>query len=68
MGSYPQIADKRGTHDLFGPANKLMCASYDRAMVMFLTCLKVTCHIPLDSLECNSHLWCNLEKHSFASL
>ena len=52
MGSYPQIADKRGTHDLFGPANKLMCASYDRAMVMFLTCLKVTCRIPLYSLKC----------------
>ena len=42
MGSYPQIADKRGTHDLYGPVNRLMCAAYDRAMVMFLTCVKVT--------------------------
>lgn len=41
MGSYPQIADKRGTHDLYGPVNRLMCAGYDRAMVMFLTCVKV---------------------------
>ena len=41
MGSYPQIADKKGTHDLYGPVNRLMCAGYDRAMVMFLTCVKV---------------------------
>jgi len=41
MGSYPQIADKRGTHDLYGPVSRMMCASYDRAMVMFLTCVKV---------------------------
>ena len=41
MGSYPQIADKRGTHDLYGPVNRMMCAGYDRAMVMFLTCVKV---------------------------
>ncbi|KAA6424421.1 MAG: beclin 1, partial [Trebouxia sp. A1-2] len=40
MGSYPQIADKRGTHDLYGPVSRIMCASYDRAMVMFLTCVK----------------------------
>lgn len=40
MGSYPQIADRRGTHDLFGPVNKVMCAGFDRAMVMFLTCVK----------------------------
>ena len=42
MGSYPQIADKRGTHDLYGPVNRMMCAGYDRAMVMFLTCVKVS--------------------------
>ncbi|KAL3139672.1 hypothetical protein ABBQ38_003986 [Trebouxia sp. C0009 RCD-2024] len=40
MGSYPQIADKRGTHDLYGPVNRVMCAGYDRAMVTFLTCVK----------------------------
>ncbi len=44
MGSYPQIADKRGTHDLYGPVSRMMCASYDRAMVMFLTCVKVKTH------------------------
>ncbi len=44
MGSYPQIADKRGTHDLYGPVSRMMCASYDRAMVMFLTCVKVNIH------------------------
>lgn len=44
MGSYPQIADKRGTHDLYGPVSRMMCASYDRAMVMFLTCVKVKIH------------------------
>lgn len=44
MGSYPQIADKRGTHDLYGPVSRIMCASYDRAMVMFLTCVKVKIH------------------------
>ncbi len=44
MGSYPQIADKRGTHDLYGPVSRMMCASYDRAMVMFLTCVKVNTH------------------------
>lgn len=42
MGSYPQIADKRGTHDLYGPVNRVMCAGYDRAMVTFLTCVKVS--------------------------
>ena len=42
MGSYPQIADKKGTHDLYGPVNRMMCAAYDRAMVMFLTCVKVS--------------------------
>ena len=44
MGSYPQIADKRGTHNLYGPVSRMMCASYDRAMVMFLTCVKVNIH------------------------
>lgn len=42
MGSYPQIADKKGTHDLYGPVNRMMCAGFDRAMVMFLTCVKVS--------------------------
>lgn len=50
MGSYPQIADKRGTHDLYGPVSRMMCASYDRAMVMFLTCVKVVLLPHVDTL------------------
>ena len=42
LGSYPRIADKKGSHDLFGPVNRLLCTAYDRAMVMYLACLKVT--------------------------
>lgn len=40
LGSYPRVADKRSTYDLFGPVNKLWSSSYDRAMVCFLACLK----------------------------
>ncbi len=37
-GSYPQVVDVRGnqTHDLFGPVNKFLCQSYDKAQVGFL--------------------------------
>ena len=42
MGSYARIADRKGVYELFGPVNKLYCARYDRAMVAFLACLKVT--------------------------
>ena len=42
LGSYPRIVDKKGSHDLFGPVNRLYCTAYDRAMVMYLACLKVT--------------------------
>ena len=41
MGSYPRVADRKGTHELFGPVNKLYCAGYDRAATLFLACLKV---------------------------
>ncbi len=41
MGSYPRIADKKSTYDLFGPVSKLYCTSYDRAMICFLACIKV---------------------------
>lgn len=47
LGSYPRIADKKGSHDLFGPVNRLLCTAYDRAMVMYLACLKVDSRIPL---------------------
>lgn len=54
MGSYPQIADKRGTHDLYGPVNRVMCAGYDRAMVTFLTCVKVSASIVQKNIGCRS--------------
>lgn len=40
MGSHPRVADKRGTYDLFGPVNKLWGGGYDKAMSIFLACLK----------------------------
>uniref|UniRef100_A0A1D1ZT54 Beclin-1-like protein n=1 Tax=Auxenochlorella protothecoides TaxID=3075 RepID=A0A1D1ZT54_AUXPR len=40
MGSYPRVADARGTHELYGPVSKLLCPSYDKAQVGFLACLK----------------------------
>ena len=39
MGSYPRVADVRGTYDLFGPVSKFLCASYDRAQAGYLACL-----------------------------
>ena len=39
MGSYPRVADARGTYDLFGPVSKFLCASYDRAQAGYLACL-----------------------------
>ena len=42
MGSHPRLADSKGTHDLFGPVNRFLCINYDRAMVCFLACLKVS--------------------------
>lgn len=41
MGSYPRVADKGATHDLYGPVNRFVCTGYDRAQVAFLACLKV---------------------------
>ncbi len=40
MGSHPRVADRRGTYDLFGPVSKLWAQSYDRAMVIYLACLR----------------------------
>jgi len=40
MGSHPRVADKRGTYDLFGPVNKLWGGGYDKAMSVFLACLR----------------------------
>lgn len=39
-GSYSRVHDGKGPAELFGPANKLLCLSYDRAQVGFLACLK----------------------------
>ncbi len=41
MGSYPRVCDKKGSHDLFGPASKIYCADFDRAVCLYLACLKV---------------------------
>ncbi|CAL8467088.1 g6624 [Coccomyxa elongata] len=40
MGSYPRVCDKKGCHDLFGPASKLYCVDFDRAVCLYLACLK----------------------------
>jgi hypothetical protein len=42
MGSYPRVADSKATYDLYGPANRLLCTSYDRAMVIFLACVEAS--------------------------
>ena len=41
-GSYPRIhfLDTRSSADLCGPTSKIVCISYDRAQVGFLSCLK----------------------------
>ncbi|KAK9810947.1 hypothetical protein WJX73_000341 [Symbiochloris irregularis] len=40
MGSYPRIADRSQTLDLFGPVNRLYCTSFDKAATYFLACIK----------------------------
>lgn len=41
MGSYPRIMDiGNNTYDLFGPVNLFWSTRYDKAMTLFLTCLK----------------------------
>lgn len=41
MGSYPRIADSNNnTYELFGPVNLFWSTRYDKAMTLFLTCLK----------------------------
>ena len=40
MGRHPRVADRRGTYDLFGPVSKLWAQSYDRAMAIYLACLR----------------------------
>jgi beclin 1 len=39
-GSFSRVHDSRGPAELFGPASKIVCLSYDRAQVAFLACLK----------------------------
>ncbi|CAA6665861.1 unnamed protein product [Spirodela intermedia] len=41
MGSYPRIVDaNNNTYELFGPVNLFWSTRYDKAMTLFLTCLK----------------------------
>ncbi|KDP28495.1 hypothetical protein JCGZ_14266 [Jatropha curcas] len=41
MGSYPRIMDtNNGVYELFGPVNLFWSTRYDKAMTLFLTCLK----------------------------
>ncbi|EEF39074.1 beclin-1-like protein [Ricinus communis] len=41
MGSYPRIMDANNSvYDLFGPVNLFWSTRYDKAMTLFLTCLK----------------------------
>ncbi|GFP91913.1 beclin-1-like protein [Phtheirospermum japonicum] len=41
MGSYPRIMDNsNNTYELFGPVNVFWSTRYDKAMTLFLTCLK----------------------------
>lgn len=40
MGSYPRIADGKNTYELFGPVNLFWSTRYDKAMTMFLACIK----------------------------
>ncbi|XP_021846459.2 beclin-1-like protein isoform X2 [Spinacia oleracea] len=41
MGSYPRIMDtSNNTYDLFGPVNLFWSTRYDKAMTLFLTCLR----------------------------
>ncbi|KAJ0986187.1 hypothetical protein J5N97_004543 [Dioscorea zingiberensis] len=41
MGSYPRIMDSNNnTYELFGPVNLFWSTRYDRAMTLYLTCLK----------------------------
>ncbi|XP_021893027.1 beclin-1-like protein isoform X3 [Carica papaya] len=41
MGSYPRIVDtSNNTYELFGPVNLFWSTRYDKAMTLFLACLK----------------------------
>ncbi|KAL7239065.1 hypothetical protein ACSBR2_005041 [Camellia fascicularis] len=41
MGSYPRVMDSNNIpYDLFGPVNLFWSTRYDKAMALFLTCLK----------------------------
>ncbi|KAJ1414964.1 Atg6/Beclin [Sesbania bispinosa] len=41
LGSYPRITDSNnGTYELFGPVNLFWSTRYDKAMTLFLACLK----------------------------
>jgi hypothetical protein len=41
MGSYPRIVDSNNeTYELFGPVNLFWSTRYDKAMTLYLMCLK----------------------------
>ncbi|KAE8664912.1 Beclin-1-like protein [Hibiscus syriacus] len=41
LGSYPRVMDSNNnTYELFGPVNLFWSTRYDKAMTLFLTCLK----------------------------
>ncbi|GAQ78658.1 AUTOPHAGY 6 [Klebsormidium nitens] len=40
LGSYPKIADAKNVYELYGPVNLFWSTRYDKAMVLFLACLK----------------------------
>ncbi|GJP60309.1 hypothetical protein CLOP_g17515 [Closterium sp. NIES-67] len=40
MGSFPRISDGHNQFELFGPVNLFWSTRYDRAMLLFLQCLK----------------------------
>ncbi len=39
-GSFSRVHDSKGPAELFDPASKIVCPSFDRAQVAFLACLK----------------------------
>lgn len=65
--------------ELYGPVNKMLCLNYDRGMVMFLACIKVSAAVqpacssarPTMATVCNwlvsSHSPCNVGQYQTAA-
>ena len=46
--------------ELYGPVNKMLCLNYDRGMVMFLACIKVSAAVqPACNLAWQPELLCS---------